>query len=381
MGGVRFDLDLTLEEMKALSAWMSVKNAAVNLPFGGARGWRCRGSATWARRWPSCSTLRSGESTPAGATAPCTGKCRPHMLAGSPRPLLRPIRAPTMQTSLPDSALSYDVTDLDFEAAVIERSMEVPVLLDCWAPWCGPCKSLKPVLEKLVQAYGGQFVLAKLNSDECPGVAQALQLRSIPHVFLLKDGQVVDQFTGALPEGQVRAFLDKHVKPQVSPVDQLREQALADPANAEALLRQALALQPGHVEVTLDLADRVLARGALDDAQALLDRVAPTARNDRHAALVKRIELARNRPDGDPAQLAARIAANPKDFEARFALAALQVYEGDFNAAFDQLLEVVLRDKAEWREKARLQLVEWFDVCGDAAAVSRGRRYLGMYLN
>lgn len=288
---------------------------------------------------------------------------------------------PTMQTSAPNSALSFDVSDADFEAAVIERSMEVPVLLDCWAPWCGPCKSLKPVLEKLVQAYGGQFVLAKLNSDECPGVAQALQLRSIPHVFLLSGGQVVDQFTGALPEGQVRAFLDKHVKPQVSPVDQLREQAAADPANAEALLRQALALQPGHLDVTLDLADRVLARGALDDAQTLLDRVAPGARNDRHAALVKRIELARNKPPGDPDELAARISASPKDFDARFALAAIHVYEGDFNAAFDQLLEVVLRDKADWREKARVQLVEWFDVCGDAEAVSRGRRYLGMYLN
>ena len=288
-----------------------------------------------------------------------------------------------MQTSKPPSAaaLSYDVSDADFEASVIERSMEVPVLLDCWAPWCGPCKSLKPVLEKLVQAYGGQFVLAKLNSDECPGVAQALQLRSIPHVFLLKDGQVVDQFTGALPEGQVRAFLDKHVKPQVSPVDQLREQAAADPEHAEALLRQALALQPGHVDVTLDLAERVIARGALDDAAPLLERVAAGSRNDRHAALIKRIELARNKPQGDPQALAARIAANAKDFEARFALAALQVYEGDFNAAFDQLLEVVLRDKAEWREKARLQLVEWFAVCGDAEAVSRGRRYLGMYLN
>ncbi|MBK9361540.1 MAG: tetratricopeptide repeat protein [Rubrivivax sp.] len=288
-----------------------------------------------------------------------------------------------MQTSASPSALSFDVTDADFETAVIERSMQVPVLLDCWAPWCGPCKSLKPVLEKLVQAYGGQFVLAKLNSDECPGVAQALQLRSIPHVFLIKGGQLVDQFTGALPEGQVRAFLDKHVKPQVSPVDELREQAASAPdgALAEALLRQALAMQPGHVEATLDLAERVIARGALDDAQALLDRVAEGSRNDRHAALAKRIELARNKPQGDPAALAARIAANAKDFEARFALAAIQVYEGDFNAAFDQLLEVVLRDKADWREKARAQLVEWFGVCGDAEAVSRGRRYLGMYLN
>jgi putative thioredoxin len=287
-----------------------------------------------------------------------------------------------MQTSAPNSALSYDVSDADFEATVIERSMDVPVLLDCWAPWCGPCKSLTPVLEKLAQAYGGQFVLAKLNSDACPGVAQALQLRSIPHVFLIKGGQMVDQFTGALPEGQVRAFLDRHVKPQVSPVDQLREQAAAaEPAAAEALLRQALAIQPGHVEATLDLADRVIGRGALDDAQALLDRVAAAARNDRHAALVKRIELLRNKPPGDPQALAARIVANPKDFEARFALAALQVYGGDFNAAFDQLLEVVLRDKADGRERARRQLVEWFDVCGDAEAVSRGRRYLGMYLN
>lgn len=281
------------------------------------------------------------------------------------------------------AALSFDVSDADFETAVIERSLQVPVLLDCWAPWCGPCKSLKPVLEKLVQDYGGQFVLAKLNSDECPGVAQALQLRSIPHVFLIKGGQLVDQFTGALPEGQVRAFLDKHLKAPADPVDELREQAAVAPdaALAEALLRQALAMKPGHVEATLDLAERVIARGALDDAQALLERVAEGARNDRHAALAKRIALARNRPQGDPAALEARIAADARDFEARFALAAIRAYEGDFGAAFDQLLEVVLRDKGEWREKARVQLVEWFGLCGDAEAVSRGRRYLGMYLN
>jgi putative thioredoxin len=113
----------------------------------------------------------------------------------------------------------------------------------------------------------------------------------------------------------------------------------------------------------------------------LLAAVPADERKDRHAGLLKRIELARNRPQGDPAALAARIAANGKDFEARFALAALLAYEGDFNTAFDQLLEVVLRDKAEWREKARKQLVDWFDACPDPAVVSRGRRYLGMYLN
>jgi putative thioredoxin len=109
--------------------------------------------------------------------------------------------------------------------------------------------------------------------------------------------------------------------------------------------------------------------------------VATAERTGRHEPLVKRIALARNRPQGDAQALAARIKANPKDFEARFALAALQAYAGDFGAAFEQLLDVVLRDKAEWREKARVQLVEWFEVCPDADAVSRGRRYLGMYLN
>ena len=131
----------------------------------------------------------------------------------------------------------------------------------------------------------------------------------------------------------------------------------------------------------LDLATRWIERDDFDAAEKLLAKLPADQGGDRQAALFKRINLARHKPAGDPAALTARIAANSKDFEARFALAALQAHAGDFNAAFDQLLEVVLRDKAEWREKARLQLIEWFALCTDADAVSRGRRYLGMYLN
>jgi putative thioredoxin len=280
-------------------------------------------------------------------------------------------------------ALSFDVTEADFEQAVLERSLEVPVLLDCWAPWCGPCRSLGPVLEKVVQAYGGRFVLAKLNTDEAPQISAALQIRSIPLVVLFVGGRPVDQFVGALPEGKIREFIDRHVQPQVSPAEQMRVDAAAAPdaGTAEALLKNALAIEPGHPGATLDLVERLLDRRALDDAQALLSGLPAAARDDRHAALTARLQLALNRPAGDPQALAARIAANAKDFDARFDLAALLVYDGNFRAAFEQLLEVVLRDKGEQRERARKQLVEWFNACPDADAVGYGRRYLGMYLN
>lgn len=282
-----------------------------------------------------------------------------------------------------DPGLSFDVTEADFRQTVLERSLDVPVLLDCWAPWCGPCRNLKPVLEKLVQEYGGRFVLAKLNTDDAPQISAALQIRSIPLAVLFVGGRPVDQFQGALPEGQVRAFLEKHLGEQVSEAEALRAEAAesADPQHAEMLLSEALRIEPANAEVALDLATRWIARDEFDSAEKLLNRLSAEQGGDRRSALLKRIELARHKPEGDPAALTARIKSNPKDFDARFALAALQVHAGDFDAAFDQLLEVVLRDKAEWREKARAQLVEWFALCTDAQAVSRGRRYLGMYLN
>lgn len=281
-----------------------------------------------------------------------------------------------------DTMLAYDVTDADFQARVLARSMDVPVLLDIWAPWCGPCRSLKPVLEKLVQAYGGRFELAKLNSDESPQVAAALQVRSIPQVVLFKGGRPVDQFMGALPEGQVRAFLDRHLQAPLTEAERLRREA-ADAEGDEAiqLLEQALTLEPTLIAASLDLAERQLAADRLDAASALLDAVPASVRDERHAALKARLDLSRQAPAGDPQELARRIAADPKDFDARFALAALHAHGGRFAEAFVELLEVVQRDRAEARERARKQLVEWFGLCPDRAAVDRGRRLLGMYLN
>ena len=306
-------------------------------------------------------------------------------VAGSANPPFAPMN--TDPNAAP--ARAFDVSDADFEASVIERSFEVPVLLDCWAPWCGPCRALTPLLEKLVDAYQGRFLLAKLNSDDNPGLAGALKLRSIPAVFLLIGGQVAAQFQGALPEGKLREFLDKHLPPAgeappsaESAIAQIREQAaLADDATAAEMLRGCLEHEPGNLDLRWDLAERLISLGEAEATGVLLDSVAQDQRTDRHTALQARIALIKNRPPGDKAVLAARIAANPKDFDARLDLGALQAWEGAWGTAIDTLLEVVLRDKAEWRERARLQLVAWFAMCPDADAVSRGRRYLGMYLN
>ena len=256
-----------------------------------------------------------------------------------------------------------DITTANLEADLIEASLSQPVLLDIWAPWCGPCKALGPVLERLETAYAGRFRLAKLNSDEQPEIAgqlsQMFGVRSIPFCVLFKGGNPVDGFVGALPEAQVRAFLDKHVpsEAQIEAADEAAEAeallAEGDTASALEKLQEALAVNPGDDAIRYDYLRALLAAGRVDEARRAFEPVAGKGLLDARLAAagcwLAAAETARSaRP---AAELAAAIAANKRDFDARFELAQLHFAAQRFTEAMDELLEIVMRDKA-WRDEA-----------------------------
>jgi putative thioredoxin len=258
-----------------------------------------------------------------------------------------------------------DVTIQNFESELIKASMQQPVLLDIWAPWCGPCKVLGPVLEKLEVAYAGRFKLAKLNSDEQPEIAgqlsQAFGVRSIPFCVLFDQGQPVDGFVGALPETQIRAFLDKHV-PSVDELEaeaelgQAEELAAAgDPEAALAKLQQAVAIDPANDDARYDYVKLLLERGALEQAEQAFEPVArKVALDARLDALAHWIAAQRKAAAARSADaLAAAIGANKRDFDARFELAQTHFAASRFTPALDELLEIVMRDKAWNGELAR----------------------------
>jgi len=251
-----------------------------------------------------------------------------------------------------------DVTIQNFEAELINASMQQPVLLDIWAPWCGPCKVLGPLLEKLEVAYAGRFKLAKLNSDEQPEIAgqlsQAFGVRSIPFCVMFDRGQPVDGFVGALPEAQVRTFLDKHVPS----TDELEAEAEAEEAEALiaegdadaalAKLQQAVAIDPSNDVARHDYVKLLLERGALEQAEAAFEPVAKKAATYApFEALSHWIAAQKKATSARPPQaLTAAIAANKRDFDARFELAQTHFAAGRFTEAMDELLEIVMRDKA-----------------------------------
>ena len=282
-------------------------------------------------------------------------------------------------------AVSFDTGTADFDRDVLEPSRSVPVLVDFWAPWCGPCRALKPILEKLAAEYGGKFLLAKINTDEHPEIAGRYGVRGIPNVKAFVDGRLVDEFTGAQPESAVRRFLDSLVP---SPGEVLRRAALellaqGDLDAAQAKLREAIALDATNDAARVDLADLLVAREDFAGAEAALEAIPGHRRDERTATLATRIALGRKGASlPDAATLQARVEAQPDDAEARLAHADRLAAEARYPEALDELLEVVRGDHAGNRERARRAMVDLFAlVAGEPDLVRDYRRRLAAALH
>jgi putative thioredoxin len=279
-----------------------------------------------------------------------------------------------------------DITHQNFEAELVDASLAQPVLLDIWAPWCGPCKTLGPTLEKLETDYAGRFKLVKLNADEEPEIAQQLSqmfgVRSIPFCVLFKGGQPADGFVGALPESDVRKFLDKHVPSaeEQSAADDLieAEELLAEGDSDTAIdkLQAAVATNPANDAARYDYLRALLSAGRIVDARRAYDPVAGNMLLDaRLSAAGRWLQAIEAAPSARPKDvLEAAIAANKRDFGARFELAQSLFAAGEFTAAMDQLIEIVMRDKAWSDELARKTYVAILEVMSKAQPAVAGAK-------
>jgi putative thioredoxin len=263
-----------------------------------------------------------------------------------------------------------DVTIENFEAEVIAASMTQPVLVDFWAPWCGPCKVIGPLLEKLEAEYAGRFKLVKIDSDQEQQLAGAFGVRSIPTCILLMGGKPVDGFMGAVPEGKLREFLDKHLPPAAEPEE---EEAVddfddADPDSRLERLQHAVAADPASDDARFDYVKALLLAGRTDDAKVafapVITKTALVRRFDSLQKLMDALDFAYSLPD--PAAAAAdfdqRIAAGKRDFDARFGRARLLMAQQRWTEAMDELLEILMRDKSWNEDLARKSYIAILDV-------------------
>jgi putative thioredoxin len=282
-----------------------------------------------------------------------------------------------------------ETTTQGFMKDVIEESKNQPVLVDFWAPWCGPCKQLTPVLEKAVQAAKGKVKLVKMNIDEHPAVPGQMGIQSIPAVIAFSNGQPVDGFMGALPESQVVAFLERLTKGKIPAADknllEAADAALAegDPAAAAEVYAQLLAQDAGNVPALAGLARCYVATGALEQAKQTLALVPEAKRTEAPVAAAQAaLDVAEQAKSVGPVnELEAKVAANPLDHQARFDLAAALNAAGKREQAVEHLLAIVRKDRKWNDDGARKQLVQFFEAWGfaDPAAVE-GRKKLSSIL-
>ena len=265
---------------------------------------------------------------------------------------------------------SIDVGVADFQEKVVDASRLAPVLVDFWAEWCAPCRVLKPILEKLAAEYGGRFILAKVNSDQHQELAARYGVRGIPNVKAFVGGELVDEFTGALPEAQIRAFIDRLMPSPAEPLRVAAQEARlrGDTEVACSLLADALQLDSVNEAVQLDLAEIHIDLHNIDAARAILDTLEHKAGDtSRVRALQARLKLVNAGTGADPAALKARIDANADDLDARLQLANTLALAHDYRPALEQLLEIVRRDRKWQDEAARKTILDLFTLLGSDA--------------
>lgn len=267
-----------------------------------------------------------------------------------------------------DSPYIINVTAENFQTVVIEGSKQVPVLVDFWAEWCNPCQMLIPVVSKLAEEYGGKFILAKINSDEQQDLAAACGVKSLPTVKMFKNGEVADEFMGALPESEVKAFIDKHLEQTADPVYEQAMQAYAqgDVETALQLLNQALANDPDNAELKLDIAKVVANQEDYESAQALIDSLNDEQKNEPEVReFVAQLALKQRLNDApDSSILEARITKDNNDLEAYLQLSDIYAASSEIEKSIEMLLHIMRKDRKFNDDAGRKGLINLFDMLG-----------------
>ena len=261
---------------------------------------------------------------------------------------------------------TIEVGDDDFETAVLERSKEVPILVDFWAPWCGPCRVLGPVLEKLTEEYGGEFLLAQINVDDNPSVASAFGIQGIPAVKLFRDGDVTSEFTGALPEDMVREFLSRFLPSaadkQALQAAELEKEGKGD--EAKALYQAILESEPNHAKALLGMGQLLMNEGDNEGALDHLEKLPLMAQERKEAdPLIARLKL-QSGATQDISALRAKVKAEPNNLEARFELAQALAGSESYEEALPEFLAIVKADRGFRDDGARGAMIQVFEVLG-----------------